>query len=362
MKKEYQEALHFLKIPYDNNFHINKNFDPWLEGLTDAINDSITKLEKQSPSNKIKYYTNECYFNFIPSKVRNAYAFSYQDTEFIGITNSTFLSLFLISMEFAKDVIKSPVFENESFKLRFNNLWVKDFSTFDNKEEEQQYLAFGVLKLAIYFIYYHEMGHILQGHHLVGKLLLGVNDHVLSENEMGREKLDIYISQGLEIFADNYGIEQITLNTFIHPQIFWGDSLLNEKSELLFTLTSMSYMIVFYLLNISNDGDSLMTNRIRTHPEPSIRMVNAYIEMIETIQFGLKVNVNKNKTFDQFMDALAFSNRAFHHLKLPYKTGFNKDIPDLFKIGIDYRNACESKFKGFNDKLIHTRFEMNSYE
>ncbi|WP_286753861.1 MULTISPECIES: M48 family metalloprotease [Sphingobacterium] len=268
----------------------------------------------------------DIYVDFIDDTTVNAFATKIENTYFIGI-NIGVLSLYDF---FAQKISANPNLlvefgesAGESDTELIDLKSINDSNVLENvlkpkpTTKSRTILANWIFQQSILNIFFHELGHILNGH---VDLLLSGGVGFIQEYSSVKSKMSAMASldrQTMEIDADAYSARS-TFNTLMeeYNTNYQGCRDILKNENYVFRLWAFVRMLSWRILENNFIGENLLSI---THPPTSLRYVFSRVSIVSLLSY-------RNMDVDQFHIAyMSGSNEADHALKTILTNNFISD-------------------------------------
>jgi hypothetical protein len=332
-----------------------------------AFNSSLQHFKTQKPSVLIPFYVNDAKAVLCPNYEINGYSFLHDGIEYVSITHGLMKYIWAMSYRIAIECLnKNSKFDGRHYNEYFIKIWNESTTIEIDFSTQINLLAQAIAKATAYFVYFHEVAHLINGHYLISKYLFGVSKNIYAESGEQRINLDVNLSKALEIFADNYAAQQLTFGVIARPFTYFGDFKKSNR-KLSLNLCCISAILLFYIINLPISDEQKIANL--SHPDPLSRTCVSIYTIFESL--SLLLNHNKDDTpidfndfwENEFLSSLAFVNRAWTEAELQFpKSGKTKSIKELFKLSMEFKSDVENKYLSLNEDLKLERFNILKHE
>lgn len=245
-----------------------------------------------------KPYLRRFHFDFINNPRLNAFAAVADRVFLVGFNQGTLLNIetffsLLLSHPKVLPHIGNPEREVLWFKSLANCPWhdtlAKIYAAADTEsvppamfpvDPDRKLAAVRLTILAMDFLFYHEIGHLANGHmELIDDDELPI---VLAEAAGGlRATLDPLDSQALELNADTHAAATIVGECFALPEVFPESYSFSDLTEFVESFV-LAVIAIFMMFDAFPRG--LSQYRGASHPHPAVRLTNVYMSVCRLAQ------------------------------------------------------------------------------
>jgi len=286
-KTEMEMIFKIIAIDFESDvLNINNlpaNLSKYFKNAIDRYGLMEVDTESTASMENFLYY-NWVYFNIIENEEVNAFAVILEDHQYVGILTGTLMNihewfLALMSLSSVLPEVGNSSLENNEEKEVIPYLIlsepIREFQKFIPKCPDRIHIANVMTRIALDFIYFHEVGHLKECHSLYfrkygDKLNIEFPFYPLSKEQC-------HDKRSLEIIADWYGT-------------YWSIQILNDKflnsNKILGTNDPFDIWIfaIYNMLRVFNPKGEYIKEDTGTHPNNYVRFLNIISTGIDNIQ------------------------------------------------------------------------------